>query len=421
MTQWDPAKKPEAGRSLYGATLRRVHKNGGRISGIIWYQGEADCDPVNVPLYVARMKKLVASFRRDFRDPALRFACVQLSRYLGPGDTAAWQSIREDQRLLPGMIKQFTTVPAIDLSLDDGIHISGRGHQVLGKRLAQAMLALAKRSKPPIALKSITLEPHAARPTKIIAEFDNVIGKLESPGRPLGFTLLSRAGVQAIFDIQLDRNRAIASAGQQPEDIAEDFQFFYGAGIDPVCNITDSAGRSLPAFGPMKVGTKPRAVTRFPATMEVSKLLPSAGQVPVLAYPRNLKALELTSRNFPERFSSVRPDFVARGSEDVLVFFRHVIKCPEAMSLNVLFGYDGAVKLWINGEERFADPDGINPAIVDRQQIPFAASAGRHEILAALASNSGRAWGIFLRFERTDVAARLVRKGPGSYPMPIPC
>ena len=52
MQQWDPARKSEGGKSLYGATLRRVQKNGGKVAGVIWYQGESDADPTNAPLYV---------------------------------------------------------------------------------------------------------------------------------------------------------------------------------------------------------------------------------------------------------------------------------------------------------------------------------------------------------------------------------
>jgi hypothetical protein len=38
--------------------------------------------------------------------------------------------------------------------------------------------------------------------------------------------------------------------------------------------------------------------------------------------------------------------------------------------------------------------------------------------VVALGSNEGRAWGIFLRFERRDVPKRLIAKGPGHYALP---
>ena len=75
-------------------------------------------------------------------------------------------------------------------------------------------------------------------------------------------------------------------------------------------------------------------------------------------------------------------------------------------------------KLWIDGQEKFVDPDGINPAAIDDANIPFDASAGKHEILVALGSNSGQAWGIFLQFEITDVPAREIKKNPARFALP---
>ena len=40
LDQWSPELKSTGSKSLYGATLRRVAKNSGRVAGILWYQGE---------------------------------------------------------------------------------------------------------------------------------------------------------------------------------------------------------------------------------------------------------------------------------------------------------------------------------------------------------------------------------------------
>ena len=42
MEQWDPAKKGEGGNSLYGSMLRQVKLAGGKVKGVLWYQGESD-------------------------------------------------------------------------------------------------------------------------------------------------------------------------------------------------------------------------------------------------------------------------------------------------------------------------------------------------------------------------------------------
>jgi sialate O-acetylesterase len=43
MEQWNPAKKNEGGNSLYGSFLRQVQLAGGKVKGVLWYQGGERC------------------------------------------------------------------------------------------------------------------------------------------------------------------------------------------------------------------------------------------------------------------------------------------------------------------------------------------------------------------------------------------
>ncbi len=46
MDQWDPAKKGDGGNSLYGSMLRQINLAGGKVRGVLWYQGRATrCNP----------------------------------------------------------------------------------------------------------------------------------------------------------------------------------------------------------------------------------------------------------------------------------------------------------------------------------------------------------------------------------------
>ena len=81
-------------------------------------------------------------------------------------------------------------------------------------------------------------------------------------------------------------------------------------------------------------------------------------------------------------------------------------------------GYDGPIKIWIDGKEIYYDPRGTNPALPCENVVEFAVSAGEHEMVISLGSNKGLAWGIYLRFERLDLSKRLLVKGPESYAMP---
>lgn len=257
MVQWDPKRKCEGGKSLYGALVRRLLKNGGRVAGMIWYQGCSDASSDAAPCYTARMKAFVAALRRDSGDKVLPVVIVQIARVVGWGDAneVYWNSIQEQQRLLPQTLQNLATVPAIDLPLEDIIHLSGEGQAVLGVRLARAMQVLRvgrKAGLPPIALKKMTLET-ARGLGVVVAEFENVAGALCSGSRPGGFTIVTQAGTENLFDIRLDGCCARIHSTLTAEDLSA-ASLHYGYGYNPFCTITDEEGRSLPVFGPVALG-----------------------------------------------------------------------------------------------------------------------------------------------------------------------
>jgi len=412
MIQWDPGRKGAGGKSLYGALVRRLVKNGRRVAGMIWYQGCSDANIPAAPLYTRRMRAFVAALRRDCADQTLPVAIVQIARVTGgAGITIGgpWNSIQEQERRLPLAIRNLVTVPAIDLPLDDIIHISGEGHTILGKRLAQAMQALRgdrKAGPLPISLKKISFESERGLGVAVV-EFGNVVGKLCAGSRPSGFAIVSQAGSANHFDIQLCGRRVrVRSSLTLPQLRKADVH--YGYGLDPVCNIVDEAGRSLPVFGRGIM----RAVTPFVQRLRVSAYQPSAGKLDLLEFPASLDALGLVPRSFPDVFCSLHPEIVQHGGRDEVVWFACRLSCPEAMRLALLLGYDGPFKVWVDGKQVFHDPNGINPATADKGQAVVWAEPGDHEVLMALGTNYGAAWGIHLCFERTDVPRDQLLKGP---------
>jgi sialate O-acetylesterase len=420
MTQWDPARKHEGGKSLYGAMARRLKKNGGRVAGLVWYQGCSDADGNAAPRYTQRMKALIAAIRRDSGDKALPVTLVQIARVIGWGAENAvhWNSIQEQQRRLPTIVRQAATVPAIDLPLDDGIHIGGAGQYVLGMRLARAMHVLRegrKAGRPPLALKKISVET-ARGLGVVVVEFDNVVGKLCSGSRPSGFAMVSSSGVSYPFDIQLDGSRALVRTGGTADALTT-AMIHYGYGTDPYCNIMDEAGRVVPVFGPVRIGV-PRAITPFVRQLRVSAFQPSAGKLHELECPAGLDAFQMAPRVFADNFCNLHPEIQQHGGRDELVYFACRFACQEEMPLALLLGYDGPVKAWMDGQLLVHDPAGVNPATPEKSLVRFQAGAGTHEIVVALGTNSGAAWGIFLRIERLGLTKRQLLAGPTEYRMP---
>jgi hypothetical protein len=127
--------------------------------------------------------------------------------------------------------------------------------------------------------------------------------------------------------------------------------------------------------------------------------MPSAGKLHDLSCPVEKENLAFACHEFPLGFCDVHLDKFTQG-RDELVYYMCEMECPEKMRLRVRFGYDGPVKLWIDGEQKFHDPDGTNPALPEKAVISFEAGPGRHEILIAMGSNHGNAWGIYLQINR---------------------
>jgi sialate O-acetylesterase len=423
MTQWYPSKKAD-GTTLYGATLRRVRKNGGKVAGIIWYQGESDANPQAAPLYTQRMKALVAAFRKDLRQPALPFIAVQIGRHIAnTSQFTSWNLIQEQQRHLHKIIPNLTMTPTIDLTMDDSIHISGADQQRLGRRLAESADVLrrgvSKNALPPIELKNISLAFNKVSGcADIILEFSNVRGKLVAESQPTGFMLNNCGDIAShyIYRTTLDKNRVILHTLLSMQD-AQAKQLFHGWGYNPCCNIRDEGDRSLPVIAGQLLNTV-MACTPFINKLDVSPLLPSAGKLDGLKYP-DIATLGLQARAFPAAFCDLHLELGPRAPEDVLIYLRKVIDCPEAMRLKLLAGYDGPVKIWIDGAERFHDPEGANPARPDDASISLNSPGGKHEILVALSSNHGKAWGIYLHIERLDVTKKQIAQGRGAYLMPV--
>ncbi|AMV37966.1 sialate O-acetylesterase [Planctomyces sp. SH-PL62] len=285
MQQWDPARKGEGGNSLYGSMLRQVQLAGGRVKGVLWYQGESDSSPEGSQIFERVFADFVAAVRNDLGQADLPFYYVQIGRFVTEGDPAGWNRVQEAQRVLPDRLANTAVVSVIDLELDDGIHVGTQGLKRAGARLAK------------IAQRQLFGQIGASTPT-----FDRVAvgpnGTLEVKFR--GVNLGVSPGVATVAaDGTIRQNAASAAAsGLQPETHIAGFSIrkgdgspipmifearvgrsrdsvvlkltkpvppgsflWYGHGYDPYANLTDGADMAVPVFGPIALDpvTQPAA------------------------------------------------------------------------------------------------------------------------------------------------------------------
>ncbi len=255
MTQWDPARRDEGGDSLYGSMYDRFKAVGGKVRGALWYQGESDANPKAQPEYYGKFKAFIEAVRRDFGDPELPFYLVQLSRVNLPMfEDKWWNAVQEDERRIAGDLPHVVTVPAIDLDLDDIIHIGTPGLKRLGRRMARvADRDLFGNTKVDIGpqLVSAALE----KPGVIRVTYARVNGSLRPREFIGGFSLRTADGKPApeFYDAVVDPERPNTVLCQFAGDLPAGAQLWYGYGRNPYCNLTDDQDMAAPVFGPIPI------------------------------------------------------------------------------------------------------------------------------------------------------------------------
>ena len=392
IAMWNPKTKSQGYGSLYGAMLQRVLRNGGRVTGMLWYQGCSDATSASAPKFAQATLEFFRALRRDLKAPSLPIVQAQIARqiYVNDASDQAWTVVREAQRLMPRRLRNLLTVPTVDATLDDNIHLDEASHFILGRRMAQAMQTLLQEPgalPPPIELDHAVLKYHRAKGrSDLHVYYRNVVGELRSAGRPAGFVLGDPPRPLA-HRIELQGNCVILKCTQ---DIAA---FAYGFGQNPYCNIADAAGRSLPATALQAV---PRASVQGPYArkMMLSEPLDWTNSFDWLCYDASQNLKYAPAANDPP--FNCFPDRLERSDEQGVRFFRTTYQATHALELNLALGYDGNVKVFVDGKTVFQDENGRNPIIPASHLIAQYWKPGRHEVVIAEAMNRGRSWGISL-------------------------
>lgn len=291
MQQWDPAKKDEGGRSLYGSMLRQINLAGGKVRGVLWYQGESDASGPAADVFAEKFANFITSVRSDLGQPELPFYYVQIGRFVFARDPKGWNTVQDAQRQVADRVPNTAVVAAVDLELDDLIHVGTQGLKRLGTRLAR------------IALSELFSQPGGGTtPTfdRVSKRADNALvvkfkGVNRPPGDPSSASSSTAGPTGLPADIRLSEPAAVAASamplrGLRPSRHIAGFSIrkddgseipliydaavgaskdtvilklvgavpagaslWYGYGMDPYCNLTDALDMAVPVFGPISL------------------------------------------------------------------------------------------------------------------------------------------------------------------------
>lgn len=412
LEQWAPSKKRLKGKSLYGALYERLQNLGGRVAGVLWYQGCNSTNTADKTASFARdTRKVFNALRRDCKDPELPIVFAQLASYINAPDcqrqSENWLKVRNDQYVMGQKLANTVCVPTIDLPLADTIHISADAADTLGKRMAEAMLNLkgVSGAAPQICVKNISLKKYRYPEfTEAVITFDNVTGSLVSGANPTGFALVNKQGKyhSDAINCRLEGCRAIVIFKTSLSKLRNHLAVAYGASCQPHANIVDSANRSLPCFY-RAFPPKDDAVTDFVFSALLSKPIYGDESLESLHYPEDMENLNFRCATTSDLYLRC-PNY--DGSDENLrksrvYYFYFQIDVPEKMSLQVLFGADAPFALYCDKKEIIREYT-VNPVNIDEFSKQLDMEPGRHDFICAFSSNSGNGWGIACRFKRLD-------------------
>ncbi|MDF3057797.1 MAG: hypothetical protein K0R17_2012 [Rariglobus sp.] len=269
LEEWSPSRRSEGGHSLYGAMLERVARAGRPVRGLLWYQGESDA-PYELSLdYGERLAAWISAVRRDLSQPDLPVGMVQIGRFVGleppavPDDDTArraalgWNNVRHAQAALPWQMPGVFTVTALDLGMEDFVHLNTPSLVRVGRRLAHAFLARETGAVPVPSLRAVRLAAIPGYPQldAVDLEFSGVTGGWIPRDHLAGFSLHRRDGTPhpslAIVNVAPLAPDSPTLRVRLTGRVDNDCALGYGWGRNPFVNAVDSADQALPSFAPV--------------------------------------------------------------------------------------------------------------------------------------------------------------------------
>ena len=148
---WVPgAQDAQTKTHPYDDMLKRVRAalKRGQLKGIIWHQGEADCNPEKIDGYAAKLDALIARLRTEFQAPDLPFVAGELGEFRVENTGPIVLDFNRRLHQLPGRVPHTAVAGALGFQhKGDGTHLDSPSSRQFGRRYAVQMMRL--QSPPP--------------------------------------------------------------------------------------------------------------------------------------------------------------------------------------------------------------------------------------------------------------------------------
>lgn len=195
------------GNRLYLNMFDRINDAGGKVKGIVWYQGCTDCREDKCKLYEEKFIQFRKAVIEQLGAKTIPFFVFQLNRNCALTDgqeDVYWGTVREQQRRLSALDNTYV-IPTTDCVLSDFVHNSAKANCALGERLAKTVLTHTYGKNYLCDAPNIKSVKKVEDDT-VIATFENVYDKLElfwCEGKKLAFTAEDENGVADVSEYEL--------------------------------------------------------------------------------------------------------------------------------------------------------------------------------------------------------------------------
>ncbi|MBT5876409.1 MAG: sialate O-acetylesterase, partial [Candidatus Latescibacteria bacterium] len=239
LSAWNPREGGDA--PLFDNLMHCCSLAGGRVRGMVWYQGESDCGAGLCETYEERFGAFVSALREDLGSPSLPVIVAQLNRYLDEQDAEGhrgWSLVREAQRCAP-KIGSVAVVSCMDLPISDPIHTSTSGNILLGSRKARAALGMAYGLDIGWQSANVVSGHLGAEGNALTLTFENVANRLEflGPGTH-DFSVEDEAGSVPVQKAECIDTNSVKL--QFSRTLSGSVRVHGGYGSNPSCNLRDA-------------------------------------------------------------------------------------------------------------------------------------------------------------------------------------
>jgi sialate O-acetylesterase len=205
------------------------------IRGVIWYQGESNCDLERAPLYGRVFRTLIEDWRRQWGVGDFPFLFVQISNF--KSDSGADEAVLREEQVKALALRNTAMAVTIDIGDPDNVHPTDKVD--VGLRLARAARALsygeAIEYSGPL-YRQVTPEGAAMR-----VWFDHAKGLTAKGGEVTGFEAAAADGHFFPAAARIEGTTVVVTS----PSVAEPVRVRYGWANSPQCNLFN--GEGLPA------------------------------------------------------------------------------------------------------------------------------------------------------------------------------